>query len=101
MYRKIAGTMQVIEAISDDKLGQAIVEGHSSLGWLGWHLATNPAFFAGLVGVKVQPAGTRNNVPSKVSEIVEAYRRMAADVQEGVKSAPTDDMLSVTVHCYG
>ncbi|GIP33530.1 DinB family protein [Paenibacillus sp. J2TS4] len=112
MYRKIddfiadwneqtAGTLRVIEAITDDKLGQAIVEGHSTLGWLGWHLATSPAFFTGLVGVKVQPAGTRDDVPGKVSEIAEAYRRMAADVQEGVTSALTDDMLSETVSAMG
>lgn len=96
-----AGTLRVIEAISDDKLGQAIVEGHSTLGWLGWHLATSPAFFARLVGVEVRAAGRAQDVPNQVSEIANAYRRMAADVQEGIKRALTDEMLIETVQALG
>lgn len=62
MYRKIEdflndweqaaqGTIKVFESLTDEKLDQAIVEGHSTLGWLGWHLATAPAFFTGVVGL--------------------------------------------------
>ena len=51
MYRKVEdfledwavsskGTLDVFKAITNDKLNQAIVEGHNTLGWLAWHLVT-------------------------------------------------------------
>ncbi len=56
MYRKVDDfiqewkqesqlTLAVLNALSDEKLGQAIEEGHNTLGWLGWHLTTSPVFF--------------------------------------------------------
>lgn len=91
MYRKIedfiiewdvaaAGTLRVLEAMTDEKLNQAIVEGHSTLGWLGWHLATAPAFFGGLVGLTLQ-SGNPKDVPTSANSIVEAYRQIAEDVK--------------------
>ena len=60
------GTLRILESLTDDKLDQAIIEGHSTLGWLGWHLATSPVFFAGLVGLNVESAVERNKQDIKV-----------------------------------
>ncbi|UOQ49942.1 DinB family protein [Gracilibacillus caseinilyticus] len=104
MYRKVSdfiadwknaqqGTVQVLESLSDEKLNQAIVEGHSTLGWLGWHLATSPAFFASIVGLKVQ-GGDPKQVPEKAEEIVAAYKQMTDDIQQQAETHLTDDQLS-------
>lgn len=53
----VNGTVNVLEALTDDKLNQAIVEGHNTLGWLGWHLATALGFFGGQIGLQVEPVG--------------------------------------------
>jgi len=55
--RASAGTISVLESLTDEKLDQVIVEGHNSLGWLGWHLATCPMFFGGQVGLTLTPVG--------------------------------------------
>ncbi|MDY0406071.1 hypothetical protein P5G51_012330 [Virgibacillus sp. 179-BFC.A HS] len=39
------GTTAVMESLTDEKLGQAIVEGHNTLRWLGWHLASSTGIF--------------------------------------------------------
>ena len=44
-----ASTLNVIRAISDDKLDVAIVEGHNSLGWLAWHVTTAPVMFGNML----------------------------------------------------
>ncbi|RKQ30784.1 DinB family protein [Oceanobacillus halophilus] len=112
MYRKVEdflqdwsnssqGTLQVLESITDEKLGQAIVEGHSTLGWLGWHLATAPAFFAGLVGLEVKASGNPSDVPAKASEIAQAYKKITEDVKQAVEKNLTDEKLEETVDSFG
>ncbi|MFS0672125.1 DinB family protein [Ornithinibacillus sp. 179-J 7C1 HS] len=111
MYRKkedflqdwdqaVKGTVRVLEALSDDKLNQSIVEGHNTLGWLGWHLATALAFFGGEIGLKVESAGGPNNVPTSATEIVKAYKKSAEEIKQGVE-ALTEEQLVETVDSFG
>ncbi|SHG27467.1 DinB family protein [Ornithinibacillus halophilus] len=95
------GTLRVIEAISNDKLDQAVVEGHNTLGWLGWHLATSPAFFASQIGLNVTVSGEPAVVPNNVSEIAEGYKAIANKVKEEVESNLTDEQLIETVESFG
>ncbi|WP_085992643.1 DinB family protein [Oceanobacillus senegalensis] len=112
MYRKVndflqdwsnasQGTINVLESLTDEKLGQAIVEGHSTLGWLGWHLATAPAFFGGLVGLEVKPSGDAESVPQKASEIVDGYKQVVCQVKQEVEQKLTDEKLIENVDNFG
>lgn len=94
------GTTKVLEALTDDKLDQSIVEGHSSLGWLGWHLATCPSFFTGLVGVNVEPAADPKTVPAHASDIVEAYKTIVERVKVSVEQTLTDESIVETVDTF-
>jgi uncharacterized damage-inducible protein DinB len=110
MYRKVEdflqdwdlasnGTIMVLEALTDEKLNQAIVEGHNTLGWLGWHLATAPAFFCGVVGLKVNAAGGPKDIPNKATAIVQAYKQISEDVVQGIKTF-TDEQLEEEVESF-
>ncbi|KAB8137511.1 damage-inducible protein DinB [Gracilibacillus oryzae] len=110
MYRKVSdfiydwdssaeGTIKVLESITDDKLGQAIVPGHSTLGWLGWHLATAPGFFAGMVGLDVKSSDPEH-IPQTASVIVEAYKNIAEDIRAKAGKL-TDEDLSEEVDSFG
>ncbi len=96
-----AGTLEVLNAVTDEKLDQAIVEGHSTLGWLGWHLVYSIPFFAKILGFDVSAPGDRNIVPKKASEIADAYRNVAGQFAEKVKKTITDDKLQDTVEFRG
>ncbi|MGO4886249.1 DinB family protein [Anaerobacillus sp. MEB173] len=91
------GTLQVLESLTDEKLDQAIVEGHNTLGQLGWHLATSPAFFAGQVGLNIEPAGANEDIPNQASVIVEAYKKVMEDVKQEAEQTLTDDKMSENV----
>lgn len=94
------GTIQVLESLSDDKLDQAIVEGHSTLGWLGWHLANSPAFFGSLAGLQVEPAGDPETIPASARTIAEGYKKVAEAVEEEAKKL-TDGKILEKVEAMG
>lgn len=94
------GTLRVLQSLSDEKLDQAIIEGHSSLGWLGWHLATSPAFFAGLVGLDIKSAIGENKESIKVIDIVETYNKVVEAVKIAVESNLTDEKLVEKIESF-
>lgn len=94
----VQGTLRVLQSLTDEKLDQAIVEGHNTLGWLGWHLANAPAFFMKQVGLSVEPAGKEQ--PGKASEIVQAYTRVAEDVKREVEQHLTDEKMVESIETF-
>ena len=112
MYRKVddflqdwkgssAGTLQVLEAMTDEKLDQAIAEGHNTLGWLGWHLATVPAFFAGPLGLTLENIGDANQSPNTANEIAKGYETMSNELAEVVAKEFSDESLTEEVDLFG
>lgn len=99
--RAANGTLQVLEALTDEKLNQAIVEGHSTLGWLGWHLVTSVPFFAGQVGLNVAVPGDQGTVPNKASEIVDGYKKVSEQLKNQVEENFTDESIVETVNSFG
>ncbi|GEK33794.1 DinB family protein [Kurthia sibirica] len=102
MYRKIEdfqqdwavsskGTLKAIQALKDDKLDQAIVEGHNTLGWLAKHLIGSMSSFGGLVGFNI-PAPTKETAPKTVDQLVAMYEASAAAVAEQAKTLTDEDM---------
>jgi uncharacterized damage-inducible protein DinB len=92
------GTLRVLQSLTDEKLDQAIVEGHNTLGWLGRHLATAPAFFMKQVGLSIEPAG--NEYPNRAAEIVKAYSKAAEDVKRAVEQNLTDEKMVESVETF-
>jgi len=94
------GTLQVLQSLTDEKLNQAIVEGHSTLEWLGWHLATSPVFFAGLVGLNVENAVERNKEEIKASDIVDTYKKIVEAVKSETLSNLTDEKMVEKIESF-
>lgn len=110
MYRKVddfirdwnysaANTLRAIEALEDNKLDQAIVEGHNTLGWLSRHLIDAPSFFGKSAGLEI-PAIPEDEKPKTVKALEEAYKKKAAKVEEEATKL-TDHDLERTVQAFG
>ncbi|WP_108994383.1 DinB family protein [Paenibacillus agaridevorans] len=81
-----AGTLSVMQAISDDKMNAAIVEGHNSLGWLAWHLVSTAGAFGRFAGLNIPSIERGAPVPATMAEIVSQYEAViAAYASEGSK----------------
>ncbi|MET4559810.1 putative damage-inducible protein DinB [Lysinibacillus parviboronicapiens] len=87
------GTIQVLKAVTDEKLEQSIVEGHSTLGWLGWHLAGAIGYFSYLAGLQVPMLRQEDPVPTTAAEIVAVYEKAANSVKEEVAKLSNEDLL--------
>lgn len=95
------GTLKVLEALTDESLDQAIVEGHNTLGWLGWHIATSTVFFSKLVGIDLNSTENPNDVPKEANKIVETYKKYAEDLKQKVEMLLTDEKMLEEVSGIG
>jgi len=95
------GTLQVLESLTDNTLSQAIVEGHSTLGWLGWHITTSTSYFANLVGLDIQSPGNPNDVPSEAKSIADAFKKIAEEVKQKAEQMLTDENMLEEVDGFG
>ncbi len=69
------GTLNVMKAMTNEKLNQSIVEGHNSLGWLAWHLVGAAGAFGHIAGLQIPGPSREQEAPNNVQEIVEAYEK--------------------------
>lgn len=108
MYRKVddfindwenarAGTIKALEAMTDEKLEQAIVEGHNTLGWLGWHITSAQEYFAGLLGLTVTMPNDVRTVPKNAEKIIETYKAVSKELADKVSTSFTDNSLAEDV----
>ncbi|MCJ8008855.1 DinB family protein [Lederbergia wuyishanensis] len=104
MYRKVedfvrdwnvssAGTLNVFKAMTNDKLDQAIVEGHNSLGWLAWHLVGAAGGLGHFAGLNIPGPSREEPVPTDVAEIVEAYEKIINSYQEETAKLTDESLL--------
>ncbi|MGN7388643.1 DinB family protein [Sporosarcina sp. SAFN-015] len=104
MYRKVEdfieewvnaseGTANVIKAITDEKLNQSIEAGHSTLGWLAWHLVGAAGAFGHFAGFNVQGPGPNDPQPTSAKEISDAYEAIAKAIKEQAMKLSDEDLL--------
>ena len=99
--RNSAGTLSIFEAITEEKKGQSIVDGHSSLEWLSWHLTTAPAYFIGQIGLALETKLNPKDTPTTIQEIIEYYKKITADVKKVVEENLSDEKLQQEVDSHG
>ncbi|MEJ9279780.1 DinB family protein [Ureibacillus thermosphaericus] len=111
MYRKIddfikdwqhnsAGTIAIMESITEDKKHVAIVEGHNSLEFLSWHLTNAPLFFCGLIGQSLNVQINPSTPPTTMKEIIDEYKKVNEEVVNAVKKLD-DSSLEKEVDMIG
>lgn len=103
MYRKVEdfledwetsskGTIKVLKTITNDTMGQAIVEGHNTLGWLGWHLVVVGTALSRYAGFEVPGPDFKQEIPKDITEIINAYEQFAETCKKEAKKL-TDEQL--------
>jgi uncharacterized damage-inducible protein DinB len=101
-YRQLSeSTQKVLDALTDASLGQAVADGHRTLGRIGWHLAQTVPEMMGKTGLR--PAGPAEDapVPPTASAIADGYRTASRSLLEQVAAHWTDDTLDMEDDLYG
>lgn len=94
-----AGTLAVFKAVTDDKMNTAIVEGHSTLGWLAWHLVITAGGFGRLSGLQIPLADRGAPVPASMSEIVSQYEAIR-DAYAREATTLTDEQMEEEISTF-
>lgn len=94
------GTLNVFKAITDEKMGQPIVEGHNTLGWLAWHLVGVAGAFGHFAGLQIPAPGPDMEMPNNMADIVEAYEAVIDAYQKEIATL-SDEQLTEEVAAFG
>ncbi|MCT4781675.1 MULTISPECIES: DinB family protein [Exiguobacterium] len=93
-----AGTLDVLRAVTDETLMHAIVPGHNSLGWIGWHVTTALGYFTNLLGFRLSPLKSLAQ-PTDALSIANQYERYARELAEAAEQFSDAYLLEeVDVH---
>jgi uncharacterized damage-inducible protein DinB len=94
-------TLKVLRTLTDETLGQAVVPGGRTLGFLGWHITVTQPEMLGKAGLDPDGPAEHAPVPSHAVDIAAAYEKVSAAVLEQVTTRWTDDMLTDVLDMYG
>lgn len=95
-------TVKVLEALSDDSLGQAVSDAQKrTLGELGWHLVGALPIMLGAAGLQIDGPEFKRPTPTRAAEIVDAYRQMSDAVAVALKEQWSDEKLAENILLFG
>lgn len=89
-------TASVLDALTDDSLGQEVVEGRRTLGQIAWHLVRSLHFMTNLGLVFDAPSGGEE-APASAALIASEYRRISRDLLHAVRMQWNDEALRESV----
>lgn len=112
MYRKIEDfigawetesglTQKLLDALTDASLGQAVADGHRTLGRIAWHIVTTIPEMMAKTGLGLEAVKADAPVPATAAAIREAYAAATAELLERVKAGWNDQTLAVEDEMYG
>lgn len=92
------GTLDVLRTVTDEALGQEIVPGHNSLGWIGWHVTTALGYFTNLLGFRLSALKSLTQ-PNDAKAIADQYARYADEISQAAEQFSDAYLLEeVDVH---
>jgi uncharacterized damage-inducible protein DinB len=94
-------TGKLLNALTDESLGQKVSPDGRDLGFLAWHLTQTLGEMLGLVGLTIDAPRHDAPRPDSAAEIAAAYEKTAKSVAGEVPANWTDETLLKTDEMYG
>jgi uncharacterized damage-inducible protein DinB len=92
---------KVLEALTDDSLGQEVYSGGRTLGRIAWHLVQTLPEMGGRTGLTVVGPGETEPIPASAQQIADRFREAAASLGRQIQESWTDADLEVEDDMYG
>jgi uncharacterized damage-inducible protein DinB len=92
-------TASVLDVLTDDSLGQEVIEGRRTLGQIAWHLVRSLHFMTTL-GLKFDAPSGGEEAPASAALIASEYRRISKDMLHAVRTQWNDETLHESVMIY-
>lgn len=94
-------TQKMLNALTNDSLGQSVAPDGRSLGFIAWHIVQTLPEMMGQAGLTVQGPDYRAEQPEAAADIAAAYDHASRSVADTVMSEWRDDMLAEEIEMYG
>lgn len=113
MYRKIEDfkqnwvsemqmTQRILDALTDESMGQSVADGHRTIGRIAWHIVTTIPEMISNTGLALDKMlDPEKPVPATAAEIAAAYRAVSSVLLKQVEAEWTDDSLLQEDELYG
>ncbi len=92
---------KIFGALSDESLGQAVIDGHRTLGGMAWHIITTIPEMMSQTGLKLSSVDAQSMPPATADEIRAGYDKVADELAAAVREQWTDEDLAVVDEMYG
>lgn len=96
-----AGTKKLFGAITDASLGQAVSEGHRTIGDIAWHIVATVPEMMNRTGLGLSTVDEHAMPPATAQEIRDGYASATRELIEAVRAQWTDESLEATDDMYG
>lgn len=97
----VSGTLNILNALTDQALSQSVARDHRTLGKMAWHNVTTIPEMMNLTGLKVKTIAPDTPVPKSVAEIKAAYQAVTGELLKQVKEKWHDADLMAEDDMYG
>jgi len=94
-------TGQILDALTDESLSQAVTGKDRTLGRIAWHIATTIPEMMAHTGLKFSSLDPESPVPASASAIAMAYRKASRELLDLLQSQWTDESLLIEDAMYG
>ncbi|USB32111.1 DinB family protein [Paenibacillus sp. YPG26] len=96
-----AMTGNILNALTDESLSQAIAPNHRTLGRIAWHIVTTLHEMLSRTGLVFEAPHEDAPVPATASAIAESYRQASTALSDAIRQQWTDSTLAETAEMYG
>jgi len=101
-WKTLSGsTEKILEALSDQSLGQSVSDGHRNIGRIAWHIATTIPEMSGRTGLKIDGPKADAPLPKTAKEIKDGYSAVAKSLLEQIEKDWSDETLQQEDDMYG
>jgi len=97
----VSGTMNVLNALTDQALSQSVTDDHRTLGRMAWHNVTTIPEMMNHTGLKIKALEPNAPMPDKVAKIKSAYKAVTDELLHQVKASWDDKALMDDLDMYG
>lgn len=98
---ELESTLKVMKNLTDSSLGQEVVPGGRTLGFLAWHITVSLGEMMQKTGLTVDCPPEDAPMPESAQEICNIYEKASKSLLEQITSDWTDDTLLVEDNMFG
>ena len=91
-------TQKLLDALTDESLGQAVGPGYRTIGMLAWHLVHDDAGMLQRIGLRFNAPAAGAEPPHSAAAIAQAYRETTASLLDAAAGWSDDKLFEVERH---